>query len=216
GKDLMRAWYGDDRLFGHGGQDYLDGHIGNDSLYGGDDYDRLRGGEGDDLLSGQNGTDWLEGEEGNDYLKGEQSWDWLYGNEGHDTLWGGQDNDKLKGGEGNDVFVFDRYAAFDSQQMGIDVILDFGDGADRIKLDKTAFTALRSSAGAGFSRGGEFAMVNSDDLVATSSAYILYSSSSGNLFYNENGGAAGLGSGGQFAILRDAPHLDADSFIISD
>ena len=59
-------------------------------------------------------------------------------------------------------------------------------------------------------------MVSDDGLVATSTAYILYSSSTGNLFYNENGAAAGLGNGGQFAILRDVPNLDAASFAISD
>ena len=122
----------------------------------------------------------------------------------------------MRGGEGNDIFVFDYYRAFDSEQMGIDLIYDFGEGDDVIELDKTAFTNLQSNAGSGFSHAEDFAVVNDDSLVATSSAYILYSSSTGNLFYNENGSDPGLGNGGQFATLRDLPEVAADNFAISD
>ena len=43
-----------------------------------------------------------------------------------------------------------------------------------------------------------------------------YSSSTGNLFYNENGAAAGLGSGGHFATLENAAELFANDFKISN
>ena len=189
---------------------------GNDSLYGGDDYDQMYGGEGNDYLSGQNGIDYLNGEEGDDFLKGENDWDFLNGGEGNDTLLGGYGNDRLRGNLGNDTFSFNTYLVFNSDTIGIDIIYDFGDGNDVIELDKTTFTALSSHAGLGFSKNSEFAIVGDDSLVATSQAYILYSSSTGNLFYNENGADAGLGNGGQFATLRDNPDLLANNFQISD
>ena len=133
-----------------------------------------------------------------------------------DTLFGGEDRDILKGNEGNDTFDFNSNVTFDSDKMGIDIIVDFGDGNDVINLDRTTFTALSSRAGAGFSNSREFAVVSRDDLVATSRAYILYSSSTGNLFYNENGAAAGLGDGGHFATLRNAAELSANDFQISN
>ena len=83
-------------------------------------------------------------------------------------------------------------------------------------MDKTTFTALTSQAGSGFSNANEFAVVSEDSLVAASDAFILYSSSTGNLFYNENGANAGLGNGGQFAILSNAPNLLAENFQIVD
>ncbi|MEM8718318.1 MAG: hypothetical protein AAGE84_03280 [Cyanobacteria bacterium P01_G01_bin.39] len=112
--------------------------------------------------------------------------------------------------------MFNTFVAFRSEQIGIDTIYDFGEGADLLKLDKSTFTSLQSNAGAGFSNSQEFAVVNDDSLVATAEAYILYSSSTGSLFYNANGSDAGLGSGGQFATLRDLPDVSADSFLISD
>ncbi len=100
--------------------------------------------------------------------------------------------------------------------MGIDVIHDFGDGTDLINLDLTTFTALSSQAGTGFSNGRELAVVSRDERVATNDAYILYSSSTGNLFYNENGAEAGLGNGGHFATIENAAQLEANNFTLSD
>jgi hypothetical protein len=58
--------------------------------------------------------------------------------------------------------------------------------------------------------------VANDTLVGSSSAFIVYSKDSGNLFYNANGAAAGLGFGAQFAILDDAPqNLSASNFMIA-
>jgi hypothetical protein len=43
---------------------------------------------------------------------------------------------------------------------------------------------------------------------------IVYNSVSGQLFYNQNGSAAGFGSGGLFATLTGAPILTASDFIL--
>jgi hypothetical protein len=54
-------------------------------------------------------------------------------------------------------------------------------------------------------------------LTGTSSAAILYSASSGNLFYNQNGTLAGLGGdGGNFATLIGRPNLVASDFIVAN
>jgi len=132
------------------------------------------------------------------------------------TLLGGYGNDKLKGDMGDDSFVFNIFVAFNSEKIGIDTIVDFGDGTDVIVLDKTTFTALSSQAGAGFSQNDEFAVVQDDSLVDSRNAHILYSSSTGNLFYNESGNGADLTKVNHFATLSNAIDLVADNFHISD
>ena len=232
--DTLYGGEGNDTLFGDNGEDRLDGEDGNDELYGGNDNDTLFGDNGEDRLDGEDGNDYLyggndndrayggngrdviDGEGGDDWLRGVHSHDSLYGGSGNDTLFGDNGTDLLVGEDGDDTFGFDTNVAFDSNQMGVDVIVDFGDGNDVINLGRTTFTALSSSSGTGFSNTREFAVVSRDDLVASSDAYILYSSSTGNLFYNENGASVGLGNGGHFATLENAPELMASNFTLSD
>jgi hypothetical protein len=81
-------------------------------------------------------------------------------------------------------------------------------------LDKTTFTSISSAAGTGFSVASEFAKVTSDALAATSAADIVYNTTTGGLFYNQNGTAAGLGTGAQFLTLTNKPALTATQFVI--
>ncbi len=118
------------------------------------------------------------------------------------------------GGNGRDALVYDTNAAFAASAIGLDTILDFNGAFDRIGLDKTTFTALSSGVGQGFGKASEFAVVGSVAAIATSSARIVYNSSSGGLFYNQNGSAAGLGTGAQFATLLGAPTLSASNFYL--
>ncbi|WP_299752844.1 tandem-95 repeat protein [uncultured Tateyamaria sp.] len=74
---------------------------------------------GDDTLSGNAGDDILNGGAGDDYL---------YGGAGDDILNGGAGNDQMWGGAGSDQFVF-------SDNFGRDMINDFEDGIDLIKVD---------------------------------------------------------------------------------
>ena len=120
----------------------------------------------------------------------------------------------MLGGPGVDTFLFDTNTAFAAPTLGLDTILDLAANGDVIGLDKTTFTQLRSQVGNGFSRPSEFAQVNSPGAVAGSTALIVYDRSSGGLFYNANGTAPGLGSGGQFAILTGAPSITANTFRI--
>ncbi|MFM6021348.1 MAG: M10 family metallopeptidase C-terminal domain-containing protein, partial [Dolichospermum sp.] len=162
------------------------------------------GGLGNDRLIGNTLNNRLDGGAGNDTLVGAA---------GDDTLVGGLGTDQLIGGAGNDQFVFNGTAAF-SAAYGLDNIADFSAG-DKIVLSKTVFTALTSVAGAGFSVASDFAVVT--DAAEISSALIVYNSVSGGIFYNQNGAAAGFGTGGEFASVSilGAPTLVASDFIVT-
>ncbi|MFD0978076.1 calcium-binding protein [Tropicimonas aquimaris] len=128
GRNLIEGYDGNDRIFGKDGsdqlygglgKDVLNGGLGADEIYGNDQSDRLLGGKGDDRLFGGTGSDVLKGGDGNDTLSG-----W----EGKDTLDGGKGDDALRGESGRDVFLF-------RKRYGEDVIEDFEDDLDTIKLD---------------------------------------------------------------------------------
>jgi Ca2+-binding RTX toxin-like protein len=205
GNDVITGDDGNDDLSGNEGNDNLDGGFGNDILRGGAGNDKINGGFGDDLLRGGAGNDRLDGEVGNDNI---------LGGDGDDRLVGGAGDDILNGGAGFDRFVYDTNFAFNSADIGVDTIQDFARGFDDFVLDKTTFTALTSAPGDGFSVRGEFAVVANNSLVGTSSAFIVYDASTGNLFYNQDGSAPGLGTGGQFAVLSGAPSITANDFVI--
>ena len=153
-------------------------------------------GAGADRIIGNGLDNRLFGGTGNDALTG---------GIGNDTLVGGAGNDALIGGTGNDVFSFAGNSAFTLVSQGLDTIQDFTPGNDQISLSKSVFASLTSVA-------NEFAVVEDDDLAGTSNGLIVYSSSSGSLFYNENGAAGGFGAGGEFAILATVPNLTASNF----
>ncbi|BDI16431.1 hypothetical protein ANSO36C_22330 [Nostoc cf. commune SO-36] len=159
--------------------------------------------DSDDVINGQGGNDTINGSGGNDLLRG---------GSGNDLLIGGPGNDTLVGGMGADSFLFDTNSAFNSAVIGIDTIADFNHSqGDKILLDKTTFSAITSVVGTGFSNANNFQITS---LGALSNAVIVYDSMTGQLLYNQNGSAAGFGSGGQFAQLTGAPTLTASDFII--
>jgi Ca2+-binding RTX toxin-like protein len=147
-------------------------------------------------------------------LMGDDGNDRLVGGLGNDTLRGGAGTDLLTGGGGSDRFLFDINAIFNASTMGVDGVTDFSVGTDKVVLDKTTFTVLNSLANNGFSVAGEFASVADNAAAAVSTAYIVYSRGTGSLFYNQNGSASGLGTGGEFANLSGLPSLTATDFII--
>ncbi|MEH2325046.1 MAG: hypothetical protein V7K32_16095 [Nostoc sp.] len=156
-----------------------------------------------DVINGQGGNDTINGLSGNDLLRGDA---------GNDILIGGAGNDTLVGGAGADKFLYNTNAAFVSSAVGVDTISDFNHSqGDKIILDKTTFNAITSVAGTGFSNASDFKITTS---AATSTAKIVYDSVSGQLFYNQNGSAAGFGCGGLFATLTGAPTVTASDFIL--
>ncbi|WP_445632410.1 Calcium-binding protein [Nostoc sp. DSM 114161] len=156
-----------------------------------------------DVINGQGGNDKIDGLSGNDLLRG---------GTGNDTLIGGAGNDTLVGGAGADRFLYNTNAVFASSAVGQDIITDFKRSeGDKIILDKTTFSAITSAAGTGFSNTNDFKITSS---AGTSTAKIVYDPVTGQLFYNQNGSAAGFGSGGLFATLSGAPTLSVSDFVI--
>ncbi|MHC5727458.1 MAG: calcium-binding protein, partial [Nostoc sp.] len=165
-----------------------------------------------DVINGQGGNDTIDGNGGDDVLRGGTGDDLLIGGVGNDTLVGGQGNDLLVGGQGADSFLYDTNTAFTTASVGIDTIADFNHSqGDKIVLSKTTFSAIASAGGTGFSNASDFQITS---LGGASNAAIVYDPLSGQLLYNQNGSAAGFGSGGQFAQLTGAPTLTASDFIV--
>ncbi|NEP75084.1 MULTISPECIES: hypothetical protein [Okeania] len=94
--------------------------------------------------------------------------------------------------------------------MSVDTITDFQSNKDIILLDKDTFTEITTATGGNL--GGEFATVTSNP--ETSSGIIVYDSTTGGLFYNANGNAAGFGDCAQFATLLGSPDLTTDNFVL--
>lgn len=202
-----------EKAFGGDGNDRLQGNLANNTLSGGRGNDTLAGGSGADTLLGNAGADLLNGDNGRDLLDGGNGNDSLLGGLGNDTLLGGAGDDTLTGGEGSDRFSFASPTAFSTDTLGTDRITDFVSGTDQIALGKSTFTALATPTGASL-RPEEFAVVDSEAAIATATALMVYHSSSGGLFYNANGAAPGLGTGGLFAILPNRPNLSASDLTV--
>jgi Calx-beta domain/RTX calcium-binding nonapeptide repeat (4 copies) len=157
-----------------------------------------------------NGT----GNDSKNVLKGNSANNLLNGGAGNDNLTGNGGNDTLTGGLGNDRFNFVSKSSFLVNDFGLDTITDFTITSDKIGLSKTTFNVLTSVVGNGFSQASNFAIVANNSLVAASSAFIVYSSGTGSLFYNQNGNLSGLGTGAKFATLTSNPILTANDFVI--
>ena len=135
----------------------------------------------------------LIGGSGNDVLTGDGL---------ANRLEGGAGNDLLKGGGGADTFVFGTAL----QTAGIDTILDFAPGIDRIALDDAIFTAFSGQSTVGsfaFHIGG--AAHDADDR-------LIYNSSSGTLMYDADGTGAQVSK--TFALLSTGLSLTEHDFLI--
>jgi Ca2+-binding RTX toxin-like protein len=143
----------------------------------------------------------------------------LNGGSGNDIVVGLGGDDTLIGGNGSDRFTFTTASttspsvAFSASLMGVDTINDFS-ATDKIVLDKNTFTSLNSAIGTGLDFT-DFAVVTSDTDAFNSAAIIVYNSTNGHLFYNQNSFGKGLGSGGLFATLATHPNLTASNFVVS-
>ncbi|WP_413167815.1 calcium-binding protein [Capilliphycus salinus ALCB114379] len=216
---------GNDTLYGGEGNDWIYGRSGTDYLYGEDGRDHLDGGIGDDLLRGGDGNDNLYGGDlGDDFLFGGDDDDNLYGGSGDDILRGGNGNDTLHGGSGDDhyveggpgadVYLFGRGdSSFSVNFEGTDNIIGDVTGEDKIGLRRSSFAFINTNfdVESGFDKlsKNHFAVVDNNSEIETQSAYIVYNSVSGSLFYNQNGSVPGLGAdGGHFASLEPEKHSD--------
>ncbi|MBW4637339.1 MAG: hypothetical protein KME05_03725 [Gloeocapsa sp. UFS-A4-WI-NPMV-4B04] len=239
GNDLLSGGIGIDLLLGGDGQDQLIGGGDNDLLDGGLGIDVLIGDVGNDTYivdnirdiiseSFRGGTDSVQASVSytlranleNLILRGTRNINGtgntldntIAGNNASNTLRGGAGVDTLTGAGGRDRFLYNTNAAFNTGALGVDRIADFSVGVDKIILDKTTFRNLTSAAGGGLNAASDFAKVANDFQAASSNARIVYSD--GNLFYNQNGSAAGFGSGALFATLTGDPSIGRGDFIV--
>ncbi len=158
---------------------------------------RLTGNAQNNTLIGGNGNDQLQGLAGNDTLQGGNGNDILTGGTGDDLLWGGNGDDILTGGAGKDKYLFQSSEVFNTN-LGIDYITDFEAGQDQIVLSKTTFNAVTNTSGQVLT---DFAVVANDQLVNAKNEHIVYSQSSGSLFYNQDSKILGTGDVFEFARL---------------
>lgn len=161
GNNEMWGGSGDDTMTGAAGRDRLTGEEGNDTIFGGAGGDLLAGWMGDDVMHGQGGTDHMYGGKGDDIL---------FGGDGRDLIVGGAGSDILSGGHGADHFLFragserDQITDFglgadlvffygcgtianildQAEQVGSDVVFDFGDG-DVLVIDDTSLDLVSRS-----------------------------------------------------------------------
>ena len=160
---------GDAVLTGNAGIDYFIGSGGNDTLSGGDANDRLYGVGNDDVLNGEAGNDLLDGGNNTDILNG------------------GVGNDTLTGGAGNDTFMFNTAL---NAATNVDTITDFeANGSDKIHLDDDIFTVFAVLANTPLT-SLNFAS-NAGGNATDANDYVLYDSSTGNLYYDADGNGAG-------------------------
>ncbi len=155
------------------------------------------GGIGNDSLTGNTLNNTLIGGGGNDTLQG--------GN-GDDQLLGGLGNDILTGGTGKDKYLFQSTGVF-STSLGVDDITQFEVGQDQIVLSKTTFNAVTNTVGQALT---DFAVVTEDKFVNANNAHIVFSKTSGSLFYNRDGNVLGTGNVFEFASLGN-PNITLSS-----
>jgi Ca2+-binding RTX toxin-like protein len=226
GNDTIAGGQGNDALWGDSGRDYLQGDEGRDTLVGGDDSDTLMGGAdrdelygdggndqingdaGDDQINGNDGNDTIAGGEGRDLVFADGGDDWVQGDDGNDTLYGGDGNDVLAGGAGEDLLTggggSDRFRLTGSN-FGLDRITDYQVGVDKIELQLSGFSALKTTVGLTIQ---DFDVVANDQAAAISDRALVFSRNSGKLIYNANRAEGGLGNGGELALFTSNVVLD--------
>ena len=158
-----------------------------------------------DTLTGVNN---LTGGSAGDTLIGNAAGNALVGNGGADVLSGLGGFDTLTGGTGEDQFWF---GAALNGSTNVDSITDFEGaglaGGDVIALDDAIFTVLSGTTDfTGVFQSGP------SDAAGAAGIRLIYNSTSGALFYDQDGDGAGAAV--QFATLNGAPALAASDFLM--
>lgn len=138
-------------------------------------------------ITGNTGVNSLRGGIGNDVLSGGAGGDKLYGEAGNDTL---------TGGAGLDVFAFTTALG----AANVDRIADFSTVEDTIHLENAIFTRLTV---AGNLSAGNFRSGANISTAADANDYIIYNTTTGDLFYDQDG--SGVGVAVRFATLTGSP-----------
>jgi Ca2+-binding RTX toxin-like protein/6-phosphogluconolactonase (cycloisomerase 2 family) len=136
------------------------------------------------------------GNTGDNVITGGALADALSGLNGNDTLIGGNGADLLIGGAGADIF---RYLG---GETGLDRILDFTSGSDKISLSAAFYTVTGTLT---FESG-------TSPFATTANSTFLYDSSTGILSYDADGNGAGAAV--QIAQLNAGLPLSVNDFVI--
>lgn len=172
--------------------------------------------QGLDEIIGTEQDDEIKGNKRDNFLNGFAGKDELNGLNGNDRLIGGANDDQLTGGKGQDRFIFSGTSnypegletRFNKKLLGVDDILDFERGQDKIVLDAGTFTILEAG------KKVRFDTVDNLKEAKSSGAAITYIRNLGQLYYNQNGAKSGFGSGGLFANLENEAALGAKDFVV--
>ncbi|BAL26797.1 calcium-binding protein [Azoarcus sp. KH32C] len=201
------------------------GYFTNDTLNGGAGADTMSGGSGNDtyyvdnagdavMESANQGTDTvistvshtLAANVENLTLVGTDNVNGI-GNAAANTLVGNSGNNVLTGGAGNDIFRFDTTL---NASTNLDTITDFASGADHIQLENAIFTSLTAT---GTLNADWFISGAGVTAAADANDYLIYNSTTGALYYDQDGNGAGQAV--QFATLSGSSSLSASDFLIS-
>lgn len=150
-------------------------------------------GMGNDTVTGGSANDFLVGCAGDGVLRARGV---------DDTFIGGGGNDVLTGGTGDDVFIFN--APFDPAG-NVDRIRDFRASDDTLRLDNTVFVGLTDGALSATAFALSSATAEADDRV-------IYDQSTGNLFFDADGGARDNQT--LFATLTNRTSITAADFFV--
>lgn len=234
GNDRLTGLGGDDVLIGDDGNDYLDGGLGADTLNGGVGNDTYVLGADTDRIIDSSGTDSVSssidraldavgltmienlslrgsavvgrGNSVDNKISGNGADNRLYGLDGNDTLNGVTGDDFLVGGRGKDIFVFN--TAINGAASNIDRIVDFSVADDTIQLDDAIFKVGALTSTKTISTAAFYIGVAAHD----SNDRIIYDKTSGALYYDSNGNAAG--GQFQFATLSANLALTIADFVV--
>ncbi|MBB4301748.1 cysteinyl-tRNA synthetase [Rhodobium orientis] len=225
----IKAFAGDDTVFGAGGNDSLKGQKGDDLLAGGKGDDQLFGGEGHDKLVGGSGDDKLLGHAGKDRLFGDGGDDRLYGNKhddrldggsgadtlsggtGSDTLTGGKDQDLVIGGSGDDLLFGGRHDDTVTGGPGADTLV--GGPGDDLLVGGRGQDDFRIAPRQGDDRIEDF-RAGTDDLDLRAFDYGSVAEAKSH-FRTVNGNAV-FSDGGTTVVIEDirASQIDADDLLV--
>ncbi len=163
---------------------------------------QLQGTVAGSVLNGTPGNDTLVGLSGNDTINGAAGNDSLNGGWGNDLINGFTGNDTMTGGGDADQFFF---TAAPNALTNLDVVTDFGTGADSLVFDRTAFPGL--SAGATLT-AAEFRSGAGVTTANTAAQRFLYNTTTGDLFFDADGNNAATAPVA-VALLSTRPVLTA-------
>ena len=152
------------------------------------------GNDNSNILIGGAGNDKLSGKGGNDRLTGGGGSDQLFGESGSDTLIGGTDND---------YFVFS-----DPMHKGVDVLVDFMPGEDKIVFIASNFDVLPATLTAAD------LLIGAGRKLPTNGQHLIYDTKRGELWFDADGLSTTPSM--KIALIGKSPHpvLSVTDFVL--